>query len=61
MTHTKKKKKKKKKNITSQIFVIFRLPPFHLKQERKSVFTLWQNHMRYFNRFLGNVRFYSLF
>ena len=40
------------REITSQIFIIFRLPPFHSKQEQKLVYALWQNHMRYFNRFL---------
>ena len=43
---------------TSQIFIIFRLSPFHLNQERKLVYALWQNHMRYSISFVGNVRFY---
>ena len=40
------------REITSQISIIFRLPPFHLKQERKWVYALWQNHMGYFTTVL---------
>ena len=47
-------RKKKQSNI-------FRLPPFHLKQERKLMYALLQNNMRHFDRFVGNFRFFYSF
>ena len=38
--------------ITSQIFIIFRLPPFHLKQERKLVYAIMTKHHAIFQSFL---------